>query len=143
MEHSLHLAAKHFFQAMVPHHDHSTSASDSGIDTTSYGGEDNDTNDKVVHSGDLLGKAIALVKQVSNSTTLLSICTNSCCRFINHHKQGPSSVHHALKLGLCHLSSCFAFALTGDHSSAFSSISSNLEPYISFFLYLSSCYLTL
>jgi hypothetical protein len=71
MEHSLHLAAKHFVQTVAPHHKkQGTSAGDSEGDSDSDGGEDDNDNSKAIDAGDSLGKAIALVKQVGDSTAL-------------------------------------------------------------------------
>jgi hypothetical protein len=68
MEHSLHLAAKHFVETIAPHHKkHGTSAGDNEGDSASDGGEDDDDDDEAIDAGDSLGKAIALVKQVSHS----------------------------------------------------------------------------
>ena len=59
MEHSLHLAAKHFVESITPLSrntgDTSGGASDDDCD---------DDDDDDLDSGDSLGKAIALVKQV-------------------------------------------------------------------------------
>jgi hypothetical protein len=67
MEHSLHLAAKHFVQTIVPlSKKRGTSGADEEGDSASDG-EDNDGNDEDIDAGDSLGKAIALVKQVSYS----------------------------------------------------------------------------
>ena len=71
MEHSLHLAAKHFVQAVAPHCK-KRGASATGLDGEDDGdngdneddNEDDDDDDKVIDTGDSLGKAIALVKQV-------------------------------------------------------------------------------
>jgi hypothetical protein len=56
MEHSLHLAAKHFVQAIMPASSYSKGALDSNNN------DDNDDN-QCLDSGDSLAKAIALVKQ--------------------------------------------------------------------------------
>ena len=67
MEHALHLAAKHFVQTIAPHHKkHGTSAGDDG-DAASDSDKDDDGDDEAINAGDSLGKAIALVKQVSGS----------------------------------------------------------------------------
>jgi hypothetical protein len=62
MEHSLHLAAKHFVESITPfsHQADDNSGGDPALnnDSESDGDEDLDT-------GDSLGKAIALVKQVT------------------------------------------------------------------------------
>jgi hypothetical protein len=71
MEHSLHLAAKHFVQTVALHHKkQGTLAGDSEGDSDSDGGEDNNDNSKTIDTGDSLRKAIALVKQVGDSTAL-------------------------------------------------------------------------
>jgi hypothetical protein len=68
MEHSLHLAAKHFVQTIAPCSSKKRGApggeyeSDPALD-----GDDNDNNDDddgAMDAGNSLGKAIALVKQV-------------------------------------------------------------------------------
>ena len=74
MEHSLHLAAKHFVQAVAPHcKKRGASATDSDGEDNGDNGDDEDGNeddddddddDEVIDAGDSLGKAIALVKQV-------------------------------------------------------------------------------
>jgi hypothetical protein len=67
MEHSLHLVAKHFVQTIAPLRKKcGTSDADEEGDSASDG-EDNNGNDEDIDSGDSLGKAIALVKQVSYS----------------------------------------------------------------------------
>jgi len=82
MEHSLHLAAKHFVQTIAPHHKkQGTLAGDEG-DSASDSGEDNNDDDEAIDSGDSLGKAIALVKQVSHSIALPIFCTNTCYRSV-------------------------------------------------------------
>jgi hypothetical protein len=74
MEHSLHLAAKHFVQTVVLHCKKiGTLAADEDSDAASDGGEDDDGDDEAINTGDSLGKAIALVKQVGYSVALL-IC---------------------------------------------------------------------
>ena len=68
MEHSLHLAAKHFVQTITP-----ASSKKHASDTDSEGGAasdgeadgDGDDDDQGFDSGDSLAKAIALDKQVS------------------------------------------------------------------------------
>jgi hypothetical protein len=73
MEHSLHLAAKHFVQAIAPHFSSATSGvdleGDAASDNDDDGGDDDNSaeEDESVNNGDSLGKAIALVKQVSFS----------------------------------------------------------------------------
>jgi hypothetical protein len=81
MEHSLHLAAKHFVQTIAPHS--SRKADNPGTDTeddhVSDNGEDDDDDGDDVDAGDSLGKAIALVKQVSFSRPYCYIfCINEC-----------------------------------------------------------------
>jgi hypothetical protein len=67
MEHSLHLAAKHFVQSIAP----CSSKKADNLDTDTEddpvpdNGEDDDDDD--IDAGDSLGKAIALVKQVTFS----------------------------------------------------------------------------
>ncbi len=78
MEHSLHVAAKHFVQTIAPHFSkklgtlgnegNPTSANDSEDPTSDNDDEDEDED---IDSGDSLGKAIALVKQVSFSLALI------------------------------------------------------------------------
>jgi hypothetical protein len=72
MEHSLHLAAKHFVQTIAPHSGkkRGTSGTDTGGDPASDdedhdGDDEDDDQDEDFITGDSLGKAIALVKQVS------------------------------------------------------------------------------
>lgn len=68
MEHSLHLAAKHFVQTIAP--DFSSTANkpdNAGLNTNEA---DNESDDDAFDSGDSLGKANALVKQVSSFLTL-------------------------------------------------------------------------
>ena len=78
MEHSLHVAAKHFVQTIAPHFSkklgtsgnegNPTSANDSEDPASDNDDEDEDED---IDSGDSLGKAIALVKQVSFSLALI------------------------------------------------------------------------
>jgi hypothetical protein len=70
MEHSLHLAAKHFVQSIAPCS--SKKADNPGTDTEDDPVPDNiddddDDDDDDIDAGDSLGKAIALVKQVTFS----------------------------------------------------------------------------
>ena len=59
MEHSLHIAAKHFVETVAP-------ASSSSFRQPAFGGNESDSDDlDDLTSGDSLGKALALVKQVS------------------------------------------------------------------------------
>jgi hypothetical protein len=62
MEHSLHLAAKHFIQSIAPHF--SRAADALGANNEEADEDDEDNNDNL-EASDLLGKAIALVKQAS------------------------------------------------------------------------------
>ena len=59
MEHSLHLAAKHFIETITP----CLSEKDGTIGTGALAEEDEDDDD--IDAVDSLGKAIAFVKQVS------------------------------------------------------------------------------
>jgi hypothetical protein len=67
MEHSLHLAAKHFVQTIAPRSSKKCGApggeyeSDPALDGND---DDDDDDDGAVDAGNSLGKAIALVKQV-------------------------------------------------------------------------------
>ena len=64
MEHSLHLAAKHFIETITP----CLSEKDGTIGTGALAEEDeddNDDDDNDIDAVDSLGKAIAFVKQVS------------------------------------------------------------------------------
>ena len=92
MEHSLHLAAKHFVQTIAPHHKKKGAAStDSEDDSASDGGGDDDGDDEAIDAGDSLGKAIALVKQVGHVVAPSISRTNTCNRSASHHKLGHSS----------------------------------------------------
>lgn len=66
MEHSLHLAAKHLVQKVAPR---TSKKGDTGLNSEDGGisdaDEDNEDGDDDLDAGDSLGKAIALVKQVS------------------------------------------------------------------------------
>ena len=81
MEHSLHLAAKHFVQTIMP-----GSSKKHALDTDSEGeaasdsdiNGDSNNNDQSFDSGDSLAKAIALVKQVSFPMFYQCICINTC-----------------------------------------------------------------
>ena len=61
MEHSLHLAAKHFIETITP----CLSEKDGTIGTGALAKEDEDDDDDDIDAVDSLGKAIAFVKQVS------------------------------------------------------------------------------
>jgi hypothetical protein len=91
MEHSLHLAAKHFVQTVAPRFKkRGASAPDSGgeddNDHDDHNGDDNDgddnddnnNNDDDINAGDSLGKAITLVKQVCSYIALSISRTKSC-----------------------------------------------------------------
>ena len=139
MEHSLHLAAKHFVQTIAPHHTkHNTSAGDDEGDSASDSGKDNNNDNEAIDAGNSLGKAITLVKQVSHSMALLIFCANTCYRFVSHLKLGHSSAQPGLKLASCHWSSCCGFALAGGCSSAFLSVLSNSGQYVSYLSQISS-----
>lgn len=68
MEHSLHLAAKHFVESIAPglSKQHDTF----GTDTDGVLAEDDDGDDDDMDVVDSLGKAIALVKQVRISVEM-------------------------------------------------------------------------
>ena len=67
MEHSLHLVAKYFVQTIAPHckKARTSGADDEDSDAASDDGGDDNGNSEAIDMGDLLGKAIALVKQVN------------------------------------------------------------------------------
>src|ERR1700761_940856 len=133
MEHSLHLAAKHFVQTIAPHHTkHNASTGDDEGDSASDGGEDNDNDNEAVDAGDSLGKAIALVKQVSHKMALQVFRANTCDRFASRLKLGHSSVQPVLKSGSPRWSSCCGFALAGGRSLASWSVLLNSKRYVSF-----------
>lgn len=137
MEHSLHLAAKHFVQTIVPHHQKKgTTAADSEDDSASDGGEDDDHDGEAVDAGDSLGKAIALVKQVSHAMASLISCANTCYRFVSCHKLGHSSVRPAIMLGSPRWSYYCGFVRAGDRYLASLSVLSNSKRYIFVFLNL-------
>ena len=66
MEHSLHLAAKHFVQTIAPRSSKKCGApgGEDESNPASDGDDDDDNDDGAVDAGNSLGKAIALVKQV-------------------------------------------------------------------------------
>lgn len=129
MEHSLHLAAKHFVQTIALHHTkHNTLVGDDEVDSASDGDED---DNEAVDAGDSLGKAIALVKQVSHLMAVLTFYANICDRFASRLKLGHFSVQPALKSGSPRLSSCCGFALAGGCSLASWSILFNSGQYVS------------
>ena len=68
MEHSLHLAAKYVVETIAPRFSKKGTEDDRASDA----GEDDDNDDDDIDAGDSLGKAIALVKQVSFLLTLLT-----------------------------------------------------------------------
>ena len=84
MEHSLHLAAKHFVQMIAPAS--SKKRATEGADLDGEGASDSDDDDgdndkdsQGFDSGDLLAKAIALVKQVSIPKYYQRMhCSNKC-----------------------------------------------------------------
>jgi hypothetical protein len=85
MEHSLHLAAKHFVQTVAPRFERGASAPDSGgeddNDHNDHNVDDNDNNNNNnddINAGDSLGKAITLVKQVCSYIALSISRTKSC-----------------------------------------------------------------
>jgi hypothetical protein len=86
MEHSLHLAAKHFVQTVAPRFKkRGASAPDSGgeddNDHNDHNVDDNDNNNNNnddINAGDSLGKAITLVKQVCSYIALSISRTKSC-----------------------------------------------------------------
>jgi hypothetical protein len=65
MEHSLHIATKHFIESISPRSRKKANNEDVGEDSNS---EDEDE----LEAGDSLGKALALVKQVSFLLVLLT-----------------------------------------------------------------------
>jgi hypothetical protein len=66
MEHSLHIAVKHLIESLAPCYSKKADV-----------GEDSNTNDdNNLEAGDALGKALALVKQVSYSLDLSHFGTN-------------------------------------------------------------------
>ena len=126
MEHSLHLAAKHFVQTIAPHHKKKGAAStDSEDDSASDGGGDDDGDDEAIDAGDSLGKAIALVKQVGHVVAPSISRTNTCNRSASRHKLGHSSARPAIKLGSPHSNYYYGFVRAGGRSSASSSVLSN------------------
>ena len=133
MEYSLHLATKHFVQTIAQHHTkHNASTGDDEGDSASDGGGDNDNNNDAVDAGNLLGKAIALVKQVSHEMSLQVFCANTCDRFISRLKLGHSSAQPVLKSGSPHWSSCCGFARAGGCSLASWSVLLNSKQYVSY-----------
>lgn len=91
MEHSLHLTAKYFVQTIVPHCNKKTRTSEADEDSgaASDDGGDNNSNNgnsEAIEMGDLLGKAITLVKQVIHSVALLT-CTLMCTSWIHKSPQ--------------------------------------------------------
>ena len=69
MEHSLHLAAKHFIETITP----CLSEKDGTIGTGALAKEDEDDDDDDIDAVDSLGKAIAFVKQVSLPWTYIDL----------------------------------------------------------------------
>jgi hypothetical protein len=93
MEHSLHLAAKHFVQAIAPHFGKkcATSGTDAEGDTAEDNDNDEDSDGEEIDSRDSLGKAVALVKQVCFSVAALltyfrANTRHTCHRFASLHR---------------------------------------------------------
>jgi hypothetical protein len=63
MEHSLHVAVKHFVEKLAPH---SRKKANVGSDNEDAGEDSNTDDNDDLEPGDSLGKALALVKQVSS-----------------------------------------------------------------------------
>ena len=116
MEHSLHLAAKHFVQAITPASSDSEGASDSD-------NNDDDNDNQCLDSGDSLAKAIALVKQVG-FPCFINACTvvTNAYRFVNPHRRGCSSARPVSNLEFLPSSSCCGSGLDGVLFSSSSSI---------------------
>jgi hypothetical protein len=72
MEHSLHLAAKHFVQTITPRSSkkHGAPGGEYESDPASDGDDDDNNDNGAVDAGNSLGKAIALVKQVCEFISL-------------------------------------------------------------------------
>ena len=115
MEHSLHLVAKDFVQTIALGFASTTMKHDNaGLDTNG----DHNSDDEAFDLGDSLGKANALVKQVSPFPALPKHFSN-CYRFVSHHRQERFSVTCASKSGSHHLNLCYGFVLDGDCSTSF------------------------
>jgi hypothetical protein len=111
MEHAIHVACKNFVEAVAPVLPPKIRGSGEGHDA------DEDSSDDELTPGDSLGKALALVKQVGPQRSIY--CTlqelDNLFRSANPLKPEHSSGHHAHKLILSRLNSCFGFALAGLH----------------------------
>lgn len=141
MEHSLHLASKHFVEAVAPpsptsvrkkvkaallkahnngklnldEFDKVLSTIDLGDQSDGDGESDGDDGgyDSNFTPGDSLGKALALVKQVCHPLYIMIMPTDPVFRFGCPLEQEHSSNHHAFRLGSNPSSSFFGFALNG------------------------------
>lgn len=103
MEHSLHLAAKHFVKSITP--PSRDTCDTSGGDPASD--DDGNKDDEDIESSDSLGKVISFMKQIHKSPQARSF-----------------SVQPAAKLGSPLLSSCYGSTLVGAHSLPSWSVSS-------------------
>jgi hypothetical protein len=83
MEHLLHLTAKHFVESIAPglSKQHSTCSTDTNSVLAKDNGSNNDDDNNDIKVVDLLGKAIALVKQVCISVEIELHLYNSPYRF--------------------------------------------------------------
>ena len=70
MEHSLHLAAKHFVESIAPSLNKQHGTLGAGTEDGDDNNDNNDGDDDDVDTVDSLGKAMALVKQVCNSVEI-------------------------------------------------------------------------
>jgi hypothetical protein len=80
MEHSLHLVAKHFIESIAPglSQQHNTFITGTeGVLAEDNEGDDGDDNEDI-NVADLLGKAIALVKQICKSPQAQAFFHLSC-----------------------------------------------------------------
>jgi hypothetical protein len=141
MEHSLHIASKHFVEAVAPASPTSirkkvkaalAKARDNGeLDLDEFnealtsigagdpGNADDDNDNSDFTPGDSLGKALALVKQVHHPSCF-TIPANTMIRFGCLPKPEFFSNHRAVRLG-SNLSSCFSgFVPDGHHFTSFS-----------------------
>lgn len=132
MEHSLHLAAKHFVQSIAPHFNTRGAASGANSDGNNAPDDDNndvddsdsDDGDESVNNGDSLGKAIAFVKQVSVPVYYCLINIIHSCRFVNRRRQGCFSEGLVTKSGSPHGNSCSGSVRVGARSTNSLSVSS-------------------
>ena len=139
MEHSLHLASKHFVEAVAPpsptsvckkvkaallkaHNNRKLNfdefdkvLSTINLEDQSDGDDLDGDYDSNFTPGDSLGKALALVKQVCHPVYIMIMPTDPVFRFGCPLKQECSSNHHAFRLGSNSLSFFFGFALDGRH----------------------------